>query len=148
MRLQPLSVLDQERAADAVVGDQVGEAVENAVEHVLGRHAVLGVLDQLEQPLQLGFAPGEFGRQRHQLVAEGGERIVGIGRRRRDGLAGPEPPHQFGVTRDGVEMRGAAIASFMGAVGLSRRPAYRRARQRASRPRWLSGTPERLGRRA
>ena len=66
MRLQPLAVVDQERAADAVVGDQVGEAVENAVEHVLGRNAVLGVLDQLEQPLQLGLAVGEFGRQRHQ----------------------------------------------------------------------------------
>lgn len=84
------AVLRQERAADAVVGNDAGEAVENPVQRILDADPLLDRFDYVEEMADFAFAPVQAIGKQSQFVAEPGQRIVVGGIERRHGLAAPQ----------------------------------------------------------
>lgn len=56
--LQLCPAIGQEGAADALVGDDAGEAVEDLAEHIFDAQSALGLMDDLEELQEFGFAAG------------------------------------------------------------------------------------------
>jgi hypothetical protein len=109
---QGRAVCVHERAADAIIGDQTGEPVEDAVEDIVEQDALPDPFGQIEELLQLVLAPDQRVGQQLKLMAEAGERIESIGLQGRQRPAAAQTSHPRRVGIDALDDLAGSLGFF------------------------------------